>query len=431
MKFPGRRKTKHYFPVGSHGRIPLDQTLEKNNESYITGIEQLLIDIEVNVSDEFLKEFGISKGQSMVLDDRMVASILTRLEEEQIVAEFAGGTIGNTLHNYSVLTDDRSVLLGTISETMRVGDYAFNYVCNTSSHVSLSYLQPVDGDLAKAICFVTPDKERTFCISKGIMNELDPSYVNEEVIKGSSALLITAYLLRDENAPIFHSTMKAVSIAREYNVPVVLTMGTSSLIQEKHDFLVEFIKNYVNVAAMNDEEAKALSGTDDPLLAGTKILEMTDLVLLTVGSQGLYMCGYVDREAARETKDQIHSKSIAEYNKFEYSRSMKRQDCKDPVKIYTHINPYMGGPGAITNTNGAGDAALAAVLHDIAANAFHRKLQPSSPKHSAPFLTYSSIHQISKYANRVSFEVLSQNSPRLSRGLPDREENLKDAYWDL
>ncbi len=65
----------------------------------------------------------------------------------------------------------------------------------------------------------------------------------------------------------------------------------------------------------------------------------------------------------------------------------------------------MGGPKNVTNTNGAGDAALAAVIHDIAANQYHQKVQPTSPKHEIKFLTYSSIHQISKYANRVSYEV--------------------------
>lgn len=431
MRFPGRRRSKHYFPVGTRSRTPLELSLRTSDENYITGIDQLLIDIEVNVTEDFLEEFGIVKGQSAVLDDSLVEKIFSRLSKDQIVAEFAGGTIGNTLHNYSVLTDDRSVLLGTICETMSVGDYAFNYIGNTCSHVSFSYLQPRKGNMARAICFVTPDKERTFCISKGIMNELEPSFIKEEVIKGSSALLITAYLLRDEKAPMYHSVMKAVSLAKEHDVPVVLTMGTSFLIEEKGDFLREFIRDYVNVVAMNDDEAKALTGESDPLLAGEKTLEMADLVLLTVGAQGLYMCGYVEKDLARETKDQIHSKSIAEYNMYEYSRSMLKVNCQEPLKIYTHINPYMGGPGSIKNTNGAGDAALAALLHDVAANDFHRKLQPSSPKHTASFLTYSSLHQISKYANRVSYEVLIQNSPRLSRGLPDREENLKDAYWDL
>jgi len=431
MKFPGRRKTKHYFPVGTKSRVPLDSALIQNGYNYITGIEQLLIDVEVNVNEEFLESFGISKGQSMVLDTEKVDRIFSSLNKDQIVAEFAGGTIGNTLHNYSVLTDDRSVLLGTISKTMSMGDHAFKYVCHTSSHVSFSYLQPVKGKMARAICFITPDKERTFCISKGIMNDLDQAFIKEDIIKGSSALLITAYLLRDEKVPIFKSTMKAVKIAKKHNVPVILTMGTSFLIDEKKEFLIDFIKKYVNVVAMNNDEAFALTGFKDPLLAGESILDMAGLTLITVGSEGLYLCGYVDKDQARATRAMIHSKSIAEYNKFEYSRAMMKQNCKDPIKIYSHINPFLGGPGEIMNTNGAGDAALAAVLHDISANTFHRKLQPSSPKHLAPFLTYSSIHQISKYANRVSYEVLSQNSPRLSRGLPDREANLEDAYWEM
>ena len=31
----------------------------------------------------------------------------------------------------------------------------------------------------------------------------------------------------------------------------------------------------------------------------------------------------------------------------------------------------------------------------------------------------------------ASFEVLNQNSPRLSKGLPEREDSLEDGYWEL
>jgi inosine kinase len=148
-----------------------------------------------------------------------------------------------------------------------------------------------------------------------------------------------------------------------------------------------------------------------------------------VGARGLYIGAITDMEHSRETSEPLHTKSIIDYNKLEYSRAMRRSECKDINKIYTHINPFRGGPMMIKNTNGAGDAALAAVLHDVAANLYHRQKVPNSPKHVAKFLTYSSISQISKYANRVSFEVLSQNSPRLLRGLPEKEDGLEEAYW--
>jgi inosine kinase len=110
---------------------------------------------------------------------------------------------------------------------------------------------------------------------------------------------------------------------------------------------------------------------------------------------------------------------------------MRKRDCAHPKKIYTHINPFMGGPGQILNTNGAGDAALSAVLHDLSANCYHRLLVPNSPKHRGHFLTYSSVHQVAKYANRASFEVLNQNSPRLSKGLPEKEDSLEESYWEM
>ena len=432
MKFPGRRKSRHYFPVGERKRIPLKTDFASEENTYIIGIEQLIVDIEARVSSEYLAKHNISKGQSIVLDDSTIEEIYLELSAgNKIVGEFAGGAIGNTLHNYSVLSDNRSVCLASIPECINVGDYAFKYICTTNSHVDFSYLQPRAGKMARAICFVTEDNERTFALGKGIMNELSEDYIPEDVVSNSAALLITSFLLRDESAPLFKAAIKAVKIAKKHNVPVILSLGTSALIEEKNDFFKKFISDYVNVIATNELEIEALVREKDHLLALDKALNYADIIFLTAGPDGLYLAGYADQNAAVETKHKIHSKSISEYNKYEYSRCMLKENCKEPIKIFTHLNPYMGGPGdSIKNTNGAGDAALAALLHDISANCFHKSIVPKSPKHVYDFLTYSSVHQICKYANRVSYEVLIQNSPRLSRGLPDKEDNLEETrYW--
>ena len=431
MKFPGKRKTKHYFPVTESGRIPFDPDFSERGSVYVVGVDQLIVDIEANVSFDFLEKYKIKKGESVVADDKIVEEIYRELKESKaIIGEYAGGAIGNTLHNYSVLSDSRSVALGAISKNISVGDYAFKYICTTNSFVDFSYLKPVDGPMGRALCLLTPDRERSFLIGKGIMNELSSDFIPEEVIKGASLLLVSAYSLRDENSSMFKANLAACEYAKKYNIPVVLSLGTSSLITSKKEFFLEFIRDYVSLCAMNEEEAHALVGESDPLLSCEKMLEITDMVLLTVGPRGLYIAAYSDEEYKRETKDLIHSKSLPEYNRYEYSRAILKKDAKYPLKIYTHINPYMGGPGVIKNTNGAGDAALSALLHDIASNSYHRQVTPNSPKHNTRYLTYSSIHQVCKYCNRASFEVLKQNSPRLVKGLPNREESLEDAYWD-
>ncbi|MCP4292638.1 MAG: inosine/guanosine kinase [bacterium] len=431
MKFPGRRKSKHYFPVDVMGRPDFNPDIEDNRKVYIVGIDQLLVDIEVEADLDFLDRMGLTVGESSVLADDVIQEIYKEcINNDLILGEFAGGAVGNTLHNYSTLSDDRSVMLGTICSNITVGDYAFKYICNTSSKVDFSHLQPIDGHMARAICFVTPDHERTFAIGKGIMNELQADFIPQEVIANSSALLLTAFLLRDRQSPMYGAAMKAIEYAKNANVQVVLALGTSSLIEENQEFFQNFINEHVNIVAMNAEEAAALTGLNDPLLSAQSILDICDLTLLTVGASGLYICSWADQCHARQTKDMLYSKSIPQYNKYEYSRGQKKSDCKYPTKIYSHINPFMGGPLKIENTNGAGDSALAALLHDMSANDYHQEVVPNSPKHKGKFLTYSSIHQICKYANRASYEVLKQRSPRLSHGLPDREESLEQqSYW--
>lgn len=430
MKFPGRRNTKHYFPVEEKSRSSFDEEIHRPGNVYVVGLDQLLVDVEIPVDDAFLNTHHFKKGESFIIDHKLADEIYWKYKKEgKITGEFPGGAVGNTLHNFSILSDCPSVALGAINKNIELGDYAFKYICNTSSKVNLSYLQPCERPMGRALCFVSPDNERTFAISPGCMNDFSAEFIPHDVVQKAAAILISAYTLRDNTSPIFESTIKVMDTAKSAGVPIVLSLGTSGLVEERKDILLEIITKYASVVAMNEAEAFSLTGIVDPLLATEKILDMCDMVLLTVGAKGLYIGALCDEENARSTKEPLHSKAIQEYNKFEYSRAQKRLDCKAMIKCYTHINPFRGGPQMIKNTNGAGDAALAAVLHDISANLYHRQKVPTSPKHAASFLTYSSISQISKYANRVSFEVLSQNSPRLLRGLPEREDGLEEAYW--
>ena len=393
MKFPGKRKSKHYFPVNA--RDPLLQQIQPDNESnvaWVVGIDQTLVDIEAKVDEAFIVRYGLSAGHSLVIEDDVAEALYQELVRNDLIThQFAGGTIGNTMHNYSVLADDRSVLLGVMCSNIEIGGYAYRYLCNTSSRTDLNYLQGVDGAIGRCFTLISDSGERTFAISPGHMNKLRPESIPESVIAGASALVLTSYLVRCKpGEPMPDATMQAIKYAKKHDVPVVLTLGTKYVIADNPAWWQAFLKEHVSILAMNEEEAEALTGLSDPLLPG----------------------------------------AIAEFNQYEFSRAMRHQDCENPLRIYSHIAPYMGGPEKIMNTNGAGDGALAALLHDITANNYHRNNVPNSSKHKCKWLTYSSLAQVCKYANRVSYQVLNQHSPRLTRGLPEREDSLEEAYWD-
>ncbi|TVL07898.1 inosine/guanosine kinase [Shewanella algae] len=433
MKCPGQRKSKHYFPVKT--RDPLLAQLTQQPQpfsTWISGIDQTLVDIEAKVEDELLQRYGLPKGNSTLIDDASAHQLYHELKSRELVSdEFAGGTIGNTIHNYSILADDRSVLFGVMSKNIEVGSYAYRYLCNTSSKVDLNYLQPVEGPIGRCFTLISDGGERTFAISKGSMDKLSPEFIDKEVIQGSSALVLTAYLMRaSDGDQIGEAALTAIRYAQEAEVPVVLTLGTRFLIAEDPKWWQEFIRQHVTVLAMNEDEGEALTGFADPLLASEAALEWCDMVLTTAGASGLYTAGYTNDAEKRETAHTLLPGAIPEFNRYEFSRPKLKKDCDKPIKVYAHISPYMGGPEKIHNTNGAGDGALSALLHDLAANTFHKTNVPGSSKHKRDGLCYSSFSQICKYANRVAYEVLAQHSPRLSRGLPEREDSLEEAYWE-
>lgn len=83
--------------------------------SWIVGIDQILVDIEAKVDDGFVARYGLSFGCSLVIEDDVAEALYAELHRENLIThQFGGGTVGNTLHNYSVLADDRSVLLGVM-----------------------------------------------------------------------------------------------------------------------------------------------------------------------------------------------------------------------------------------------------------------------------------------------------------------------------
>ncbi len=433
MKFPGQRKSKHYFPT--HARDPLVTSIQQTpmlQRPIVVGIGQTIVDIEARVDDDFLTRYQLSKGHSLVVDPALAEALYQELVERDLIThQHPGDTIGNTLHNYSVLADSQSLLLGVMSKQIEVGSFAYRYLCGTSARVNLNHLQKVDGAIGRCYTLITQDGERTFAINEGDMNQLLPESIPNEAFEHACALVVSSYLMRGKPSdPMPKAVHKAIEIAKHKQIPVVLTLGTKWVIEGNQPWWQNYLKDNVTVLAMNEEEGESLTGESDPLLAANKALDWVDLVLCTAGPVGLYMAGYCDEAARRETELPLLPGQIAEFNKFEFSRAMRKADCQQAGKVYSHIGPYLGGPAEIKNTNGAGDGALSALLHDMAANSYHARNVPNSAKHLMPFLTYSSLSQVCKYANRVSYEVLTQHSPRLANALPEREDSLEEAYWD-
>ena len=428
LLFPGVRNAKHYFPVTRRATSVAPSVAGASGvrgRYYAVGIDEVLVDVEVAGPIELARDLGLVPGESVQLDDAARATILARLEAEGLESYSCapGGTVANTLTNYTFLSGEPSVLLGAIQATIRPGDPAFTYLCQTPKAVDLGQLLPVEGVTGTAITFVSPDGERSFGVAPGVAGHYPAEAIDEDTVRGASVVLGSLYSLRPRTRPIADAALRMMALAHEAGVPVAFGLGTAHLVAEMRDELRRLLADYVTIAAMNAREAEALTGESDVLLATRAVLEWVDVVIITEGHRGLTLGGWCDEPHLRHTRHEVRSKSIPNYNEWEFSRLARRDACNTPVPVFSHIHPYRGGPEQLANTNGAGDAALAALLHDIAANRYHRTQVPGSSKHDpdAPFLTYSSVSRNAQYANRVAYEVLTQRSPRLDGPVPADE----------
>ncbi len=431
MRFPGHRNPKHYFPLSNKANRLTAEQLDNQRAWYLLGLDEVLVDVEIRGSAALAQELGLRAGESTLLSAAASQRMLARLAADRSACSFtAGGTVANTLNNFTHLSGEPAVLLGAIENSIAPGSPAFAYVAQTPRAVDLGHLLAVNGPTGMVFTFIASDGDRAFGVAPGIAGDYPPEAIDPDVVRQATIVLAALYSLRPATRPIASALVRLLELAREADVPVAFGLGTATLVRETRDQVRELLANYVTVASMNLAEAAALTGESDALLAGRAILEWVDAVIITEGPRGLTISGYTDERVKRQTREPIRSGAIAEYNRWEFSRLVRRKDCQRPLMIHSHIHPYQGGPERLANTSGAGDAVLAAFLHDIVANQYHLANVPDSPKHASevPFLTYSSLSRNAQYGNRVAYEVLAAQSPRLDASVgPDPRSPEEDA----
>ncbi|MCH1928479.1 inosine/guanosine kinase, partial [Shewanella sp. C31] len=78
-------------------RDPLLEQLTQQPQpfaTYISGIDQTLVDIEAKVEDELLSRYNLPKGNSTLIDDAKAHQLYQELKTNHMISdEFAGGTI--------------------------------------------------------------------------------------------------------------------------------------------------------------------------------------------------------------------------------------------------------------------------------------------------------------------------------------------------
>lgn len=243
----------------------------------VISIGNPLMDILVEVEEEFLKELNLVKGHMHLLNEEEIKKLEEKLEKDKIKLS-PGGSEANTLTALSML-GHRVVYFGKVGKDKHGDEYHKKLLDDGV----ISQVIKVDGMTGRAITFITPDSERTFATCLGVATLLKDNEINEGDIINAKYLHLTGYLLAAETTR--KAVMQAMTIAKNNNVKICLDLADPNIVKTNKELLASVIEEFVDIVIANENEAKAFTG-EEPEKAVEYLSKLADIAIVKLGAQG-------------------------------------------------------------------------------------------------------------------------------------------------
>ena len=146
----------------------------------ILGIGNAIVDVICKVSDEFIINNNLSKGNmKLIFDENEFKKILSKLKIEKTIS---GGSVANSIVGLSQLGNEVG-FIGKISDDELGNKYEVGlkkenvkYIYNRKKEILPT---------GTCLILITPDSERTMCTFLGIAGKINENDINIDAIKQS------------------------------------------------------------------------------------------------------------------------------------------------------------------------------------------------------------------------------------------------------
>jgi len=244
----------------------------------VYGVGNAIMDLQLQCGDDFLDVIGVEKGIMTLVEEAQQKFVLDALAEHD-VHQCSGGSAANTIVGIADFG-------GSSAYACKVGDDEFGRQYQAEMR-DLSVKLPVDsgiGQTGNCVVLITPDAQRTMLTHLGISSSLSATDIDARDIGKAQYVYIEGYLFTGEATKA--AALKTIELARQQHVKVALTVSDPFLIDMCRDQFRELIEGSVDLLFCNEQEARALTGFDDPIECARDIHQHAENVALTLGKQG-------------------------------------------------------------------------------------------------------------------------------------------------
>ncbi len=245
----------------------------------VYGVGNALVDVQARISDALLEKLGFDKGIMTLVDDQAQAAVLGQLNGTPL-NQCAGGSAANTI---VALADfgGTAAFAGKIA-----GDEIGDFFLNDLRALGVDYRVPraTSGQTGTCAVLITPDAQRTMLTNLAASITLSADDIDGDQIAQSKYVYVEGYLLTGPSTK--QAAYRAMQLAKRHGVKVAFTASDPFLVNLCRDEIWELISGPVDLFFCNEEEAKSLTGEDDPIAAAAAIHQHAENVALTLGPNG-------------------------------------------------------------------------------------------------------------------------------------------------
>ena len=244
----------------------------------VFGVGNAIMDLQVKCDDAFLTANGIDKGIMTLTEPARQQEILSALADHKI-NYCSGGSAANTIVGIADMGGKAAYAGKTGSDK-----FGTQYI-NEMNELGIAIEVPADnGDSGTCVVLITPDAQRTMLTHLGVSASLSATDISAEEIAKAKYLYVEGYLFAGPSTKAAAYT--AIEMARNAGIKVALTISDPFLIDICRDEFQSLVEGPVDLLFCNEEEAKSLTGLDDPIACAHAIHEHCENVALTLGKNG-------------------------------------------------------------------------------------------------------------------------------------------------
>lgn len=244
----------------------------------VYGVGAALVDVQARVTDEIFKTLPYEKGIMTLVDDATQVQVLSQLEGASI-SRCAGGSAANTIIGVADF-GGKAAFAGKVSFDP-LGAFFREDMEKLGVKIEV---QPSVGQTGTCVVLITEDAQRTMLTHLGISSTLGPDDIQEAQIAKSKYVYIEGYLFTGDSTRA--AALRTIELAQKHNVKVAFTVSDPFLINLFRDQFWELIKGPVDLLFCNLDEARSLTGLEDPIDCAHEIHKHSENVALTMSGEG-------------------------------------------------------------------------------------------------------------------------------------------------